>query len=335
MEKSYGGTQVKFGWQTTQENEWAQYYGYPSYGVGVYSGFLGDPEIFGNPNAVYGFVNFPLSSDHKKNILSVEPALGLTYNLEPYDADNNPLNEAIGAKAAVYASVKLGYNYKINREIDFEYGLDFTHFSNGRLYTPNYGLNMVGIHLGLKYNYSPDQKKLNPDLYKTNNVLPARYLRPHSTPKIKSDDSNSINAYVGGSTVQTYENQGADIRYAALSGIIEYQHKINMASGYTVGLDYFFDGSLAEEFPDRLEKRHHLGIHAGYDFMFYKFTLGVHIGTYLNNNPTKPAYFFRPALRYDIGKRFYGQIGLKTRGFAADWIEFGVGFRPFRWWGDE
>ncbi|MDO4728182.1 MAG: acyloxyacyl hydrolase [Bacteroidota bacterium] len=331
MKSGYGAFEVRKGWQTTDKEAWAKYYGYPSYGIGISSGFLGDPETFGMPGAVFGFISFPLTDDRKRNIFSIEPSLGLTYNLMPYHAEKNAANDAIGAKMAVYASFRFGFNYKVNREIDFEYALEFTHFSNGRSFMPNKGLDMIGLQLGMKYNYNADQGKANADLYSNANLLPVRYLRSKKETNYKEENPHSINVYAALSSVQTDKTKGTKTRYFVFTGLAEYQYKINNAHGLTAGLDYFYDGSLKEEFPNNPNKTRHLAAHAGYDFMFYRFTILAHFGAYLQPNPTKPFYFLRPALRYDLGKRTYLQLGLKTNGFRADWVEFGVGFRPFRW----
>ena len=65
--------------------------------------------------------------------------------------------------------------------------------------------------------------------------------------------------------------------------------------------------------------------------MFYKFTLNGHVGTYLTDDRGKLPYFIRVAIRYDLFDWSYAQVGLKTDGYSADWIEFGIGFRPFKW----
>lgn len=328
----YGAIEARVGWQPFSKDHWASQYGYPSYGFGVYSGFVGSPQIFGKPNALYGFINFRTKDDTNRNVFSIEPALGLTYNLEKYDSVENPLNNAIGARMAVYFNLKFGWEYKWTREMDLTYGFDATHFSNGRLYTPNYGLNMIGIHLGLRYHYNPNQRKILDDVYANNGLLPVRFKRPKKTPNTKvTENANSLNVYGAISSVQSYADQGTDRRFNAYSAVLEYQHKFNNMHGVTAGFDYFFDGSLIQDFPNQPKKRHHVAVHGGYDFMFYNFTITGHLGVYLNENPTKPFYFFRPALRYDVTKRFYAQVGLKARGFAADWVEFGVGFRPFKW----
>ncbi len=329
----YGAFELRYAWQNSNPESWASQYGYPSYGIGFYSGFLGDPQIFGKPNALFGFINFPISKPSKRNAFKIEPALGLTYNLEPYNSETNPTNDAIGARLAVYFNLNFGWNYRWTKEMDIAYGIDFTHFSNGRSSTPNWGLNMLGLNVGLRYHYNADEHKINKDPYAPR-VLPARYLRPERKPNTKVEDNQSINVYLAAGTVQTYPESGGsfdDQRYATFSAVLDYQHKFNNMHGVTAGVDFFYDRSLEDRFPEDESQQYLAGIHGGYDFMFYKFTIGAHLGTYLTDSRGKEPFFARVALRYKILDWTYAQFGLKTDAFAADWIEIGLGFRPFKW----
>ena len=324
----YGAINTKFAWQSKDPEVWGPY-GYPSYGVGFYSGFVGDPQIFGNPNALYGFIRFPISNPSRRNEFAVEPSFGLTYNLNPFNPETNPLNDAIGGKMAVYFSVNFGFAYRWTRELDIVYGIDFTHFSNGRTYTPNYGLNMFGANLGLRYHFNADQKKVDRDIY-TEKVIQSRYLRARKTPNKKLDKNQSINVYLALGTVQSTQDAGTKSRYGIFSGVLDYQYKFNNMHSASAGFDYMVDNSLAVDNPSDPEK-YMVGVHAGYDFMFWRLTVGVHIGQYLTDSRGKNSLYTRPSLRYDINDWMYAQVGLKTEGFAADWVEYGIGFRPFKW----
>ena len=329
LESGYGALEVRYAWQSRDEDVWGKY-GYPSYGVGLYAGFLGDPEIFGNPNAVFGFVNFPISNPTRRNQFNIEPSLGLTYNLEPFDPENNPLNDAIGARMAVYFDLNFGWAYRWTPDMDITYGIDFSHFSNGRSFTPNWGLNMLGINVGLRYHYNADQHKNYKGMYPEDR-LQSRYMRSEKTPNVKVEKNQSVNVYFALGTVQTEEGAGTDTRYGTFSLVLDYQHKFNNMHSVSAGLDYFVDNSVKETYPEGDGKNSLVGIHAGYDFMFWRLTTLLHGGTYITDKLGKEDLFLRPAIRYNINKWAYAQVGLKTIGFAADWVEFGIGFRPFRW----
>ena len=48
LSSGYGSFEARFGWQPSNPDHWANvHYGSVSYGVGFYSGYIGDPAIFG------------------------------------------------------------------------------------------------------------------------------------------------------------------------------------------------------------------------------------------------------------------------------------------------
>ncbi|MFD1315116.1 acyloxyacyl hydrolase [Namhaeicola litoreus] len=327
LANGYGAIEVRYGWQPSDPEHWTNAYGFSSYGLGWYSGYIGDLDIFGNPNALFAFINFPLSSSNRRNVFQVSPALGLAYNLIPYDENTNPSNDAIGAEFAFYIHLGFGAEYRLTRETDLLYGVDVTHFSNGRTFTPNYGLNMFGINVGLRYLYNADQKKIDNDPF-TTNLLQARFKRPKSIKPTRLN-SSQIEVFLGGGTVQNEEDRGTSTRYYTFSGALDYKYKLNKMHGFTAGLDLFYDESLVLEYPDSSD-RFLTGAHLGYDFMFGKFALRVQGGTYLGDDKGKDKTYVRAALQYHLTDWLFAQAGLKTKnGSRADWAEFGLGFIPF------
>jgi hypothetical protein len=329
VSEGYGSLEVRYGWQNTDPDHWSSRYGYATYGLGYYSGFVGNPQVLGKPNAVFGFVNFPLSRPGKRNIFEMGLALGLTYNLEPYDAQSNPENDAIGSPFAVYFDLYAGASFKMTREMDLLYGIDFTHFSNGRMTTPNYGFNMYGIYLGLRYHYNADQKFVDNDVY-SDQLLQSRFKRPESSKLIKLRES-SIEAYMAVGTVQNEEDKGTSKRYGVFSGVIDYRYKFNSMHAVTAGFDYFHDTSLEPNYPKSVDQSL-MGLHLGYDFMFGKMAIRLQWGAYLTDDKGKKPTYARAAFRYDINKWLFAQIGVKTQKTSrADWAEYGIGFTPFKW----
>jgi hypothetical protein len=330
VEFGYSAVNIKFSWQPSVDNEWTRDTGYASYGIGFFTGNLGDPQVFGQPNALYGFINFFLSNSQSKHIFEIAPAFGLTYNLNPYNPETNPLNDAIGARMAVYFSLNFGAAYKMNREIDLLYGVDFTHFSNGRTFTPNYGLNMFGLNVGARYNFNLAQKKYDKDPY-TTNVLASRFHRPERPKTVKKAYKNSIDIVAAIGTTQNDEDAGTSKRYANFTGTIDYRRYFNKMHGTTIGLDFFYDESLSKDYPNKGDQ-YLVGIHGGYDLMFWRFGIRVQVGTYLTDDFGKGGFYLRPAIQYEITKNLITQFALKTKaGAAADWMEFGIGWKPFKW----
>lgn len=327
LDYGYGGVILKMGWQPTNPEGWASKYNYPSYGVGFYSGFLSDAQVLGFPNAVYGFIRFPLSHPESRNEFAIEPALGITYKLNPYNSETNPLNDAIGARMAVYFNLNFGFTYKWTRELDLLYGIDFSHFSNGSTYKPNSGLNLYGINVGLRYNYNRRQLAENKDIY-SDKVFPARFRRPERT-AMDLTSVSAISIYVAGGLAQSDEMMGTSSLKEVFSGVIDYEHSFNEMHGVSIGGDALYDNRI---YDSNTSGKWMVAAHGGYAFSFYKFDIRMQIGTYLGSHKEKGFFFMRPALRYNINDKLFAQIGLKTLdGGKADYIEYGIGFKPFSW----
>lgn len=323
LENGYSAIEFRYAWKSTRQN-WAPFYNFPAYGVGWYSGFIGNPDILGQPNAIYGFVSFNLSKPKKAQWM-IEPAVGLTYDLKPYQQTDNPTNDAIGGVLAVYFNLNMGGTLFLTRELDLTYGLDITHFSNGRSKQPNFGLNMVGLNLGARYHFNNLQRKID------NNVIPVNIVNARPEQKPAKPDSlikkGNVKLYFAGGTSQNKEDMGTSKRYFNGTMLLEYSRRISLMHGVTGGLDLLYDASLEQYYPD-MKDYFIPAAHAGYDFYFWKLAVRMQFGYYLEKIETKGDWFLRPALMYHWNDRWFAQVGLKTLdGGTADWIEWGVGMK--------
>ncbi len=330
LKRGYTALELRYGWQPKADNSWAKYWGYPAYGIGWYSGYVGDVDVFGSPHALYGFIDFPIVRG-KRHDIQVEPALGLTYNLRPYSPKDNVINDAIGSKFAVYFSLHAGGKLKVSREIDVLYGVDLTHFSNGRTVTPNMGLNMYGFSIGARYHYNADQRKVDNSLHPTK-VLQARPTLPRGADALKIKENN-ISLYQAFGTVQNKRNAATNTRYLTISTLLEYQHKFSNKHGITFGADALWDYSAADTIEYKNNPKQEVffpAAHIGYDLMFWKLTVKLQVAFHLTQTgrDMKGNYFVRPAVRYDVNNRLFAQAGLKTaNGATADWVEVGMGYK--------
>jgi len=122
--------------QTTGDKFWHQLYGYPYYGIGIYSATYTDTKKLGQPIAIYGFFNAPFFKVRRFS-LNYELGLGLTSNFSNSDSLGSPANIAISADKSVYIDAGVSLKYNINKRLAVNLGYGFTHFSNGRLAMPN------------------------------------------------------------------------------------------------------------------------------------------------------------------------------------------------------
>ncbi len=319
LDNGYGAVEIRLGWAVPKNEKWTHYYNNPTYGFGVYSGALGNPDLLGSPNAIFGFVSFPIGKPDK-HVFVIEPSLGITYDLKPHDPETNPLNDAIGSRAGVYFDLNLGGVLWVNREVDFTYGFDLSHFSNGRTFTPNYGLNMAGFNVGLRYHFNRNQNKID-NSFVPKTILPSR---PQGLPVLK-DTLVRRHLYSVYAAIGTTQLNNRDDRFFNSTITLEYAYKRSVKHSYSLGIDLMYDGSLIVDYPER-SKQYLAGIHPGYSFSFWRFDMKAQLGFYLTDNRGKGVFYMRPALRYHINKNIFAQVGLKTLdGGAADWVEYGLG----------
>lgn len=331
LKNGYGALEVRTGWQSKGDAAWQREHQYPSYGMGWYTGYVGDEDIFGQPHALFGYISFP-AYRRGRITLAVEPALGLTYNLKPYNPEHNVINDAIGSKFAVYFAMHIGGKYHLNRKINLLYGMDLTHFSNGRTVTPNLGLNMMGFSTGVRYNYNSMQRKVDNSLYATNLLQSRPLLAKGESPRKVKESSLSLYQAVG--TVQNKKDAATNHRYLTSSTVLEFQHRFNTKHGMFAGFDAFVDPSARDTSEFKANKEalaiFFPSVHVGYDFMFWKMAIRFQVGIPVTKigRELKGYYFIRPAVRYDVNKRLFAQIGLKTfNGATADWMEWGLGYK--------
>lgn len=245
-------------------------------------------------------------------------------------------NDAIGGPFSIYVNVGLGFETILTRNVDIIYGLDYTHFSNGRVTVPNYGLNMFGLNLGFKYHYNKEQKNINNDFY-TDELLQSRFKKIKSEPTPKSIRQR-INMLTSFGTVQNGENEPGNAnvttnRFYTFSGYLEYQLNFNVKHGLDAGLDMFYDGSLINVYEDTKD-RYLYGYHLGYNYTFGKMLLKLDFGGYIgpDGDKNKDDLWTRAALQYKLFDWFGLHLGLKTKqGFTADWAEIGIVFESFKW----
>ena len=312
LKDGFQGFDIQYTWQSKNADSWVSMYNYPAYGFGYTKSNLGAPDIVGNPNAIYAFIDLQINPKRpgQKHRLYFTPAMGLGFGLNPYDRETNPMNILTSTKQALFVRLSLSGALQIHPYWDLSYGVVCTHISNGRTRQPNQGINTVGLKAGVKYHLKgrtdyPERKK-------------ATKLREHSI---------NITEAIG--FVQLWDDIGSKETQFVNIVRLEYRHKFNIKNGITAGLDWFYDTSIAENYPGDVS---HFGIHAGYDYMFWVLGIRTMLGTYLGDDKGKYPVFGRIELQYEISPTFQLQLGIKSdSGLQADWLEFGFSIRPFRW----
>ena len=337
LSQGYRSFDLRLGWQNSKPEHWTnKYYNSTSYGIGFYASYIGTPEVLGTPTAIYAFINFPYGNFSKRTTFVTSAAIGITYNSKYYHEHKNPMNDALGSALSIYVNVGFGIETILTRNTDLLYGINYTHFSNGRIVVPNYGFNMLGLNLGFKYHYNKTKKKIS-----SNNtpekIVQARFKRTQSK-KAPIKLTQRINILTSFGTVQngyleTVDKSTLKNRYYTFSGYLEHQLNLTIKHGIDTGFDLFYDESLINRYPN--SKDWYLyGYHFGYNYTFGKILLKLDLGGYLgpDGSKDKDNIWARAALQYKILNWMGLHLALKTKqGFTADWAELGVVFEPFKW----
>lgn len=328
--------ELRIGTQSTGRQLWQQLHNYPQYGLGFYMGDMGNDAadtIIGQPSALFFYFGAPIVR-FGKFTFNADISVGLSYDFNPYDPENNPTQNVIGSSVNLYFNFSFLLYFKLSERLDLSLSSGLTHFSNGRTFTPQQGINTLGLGIGLKYNINPIKnytKAIDPD------YQPA--IRPEfivsEKPVFKPHHELQFMGAVGTVLTERPLGEPKGIRYmtTSVSADWAYQFARKLLAG--AGLDIFYDGSLVETY-DNWENtdfstlaKMSFGAHLGFQYQIERFSFIYDLGFYLyKESPARGGFYMRAGGRIQITENVYAHICLKTmNGGIADWIEWGAAYR--------
>lgn len=299
---------LRWGIKTRGTKSWHHQMGFPTMGIGLYRSNLGNDDIYGKATAVYGFASWPL---YKPLNLEYQIGFGIAHLTKTFNIENNYTNIAIGSHLNIYFDTTIKTHIPINQHWQLLYSLQFTHFSNGKVKSPNKGLNLITNNLGVSYHFG----NLN------------RYKGP-----VKPIIQNSKNrlALWAGIGIKTISRSIPGKRFASTLGL-QYRRSASTLTSWGGGIDVFYDESLRQN-PDLLEAEnrssfYQLGLHADIDKHIERFTLTLQVGGYLYTavEPEAPVYT-RLGIRYQMSQKLWCNLSLKAHYAIASFIEWGIGY---------
>lgn len=311
------GVMASFSIKTNGSEAWEAIYNYPDYGgYLLYQDFKNN--MLGKGYAIGAHYNFYFL---KRN-LSVKIAQGVAMVTNPYDKVTNSKNTAFGSKFMANTNVVI--NYRKENIIDnfgFQAGITFTHFSIGRIKSPNTGINTLGLNVGVNYNFHEVQyRKIDTAQAKIKFTEPIRY---NFVFRGGVNESPII-----GSGQKPFYHIGA---YA--------DKRIGRKSALQFGAELFMTTSDKEyirfraiAYPDDAidldtdYKR--VGIFIGHELFINRISIETQFGYYIYD-PAKLdiEVYDRVGLKYYVTKKIFGGISVKTHGFLAEALELAIGVR--------
>ena len=320
---------IRFSKQSFGEKSWEQWYNYPQWGIGLSVYDFYNPEEIGNPIALYGFFNAPFKRWNKLSF-NYEIGFGATFNWRHFDPLTNSNNIAIGAGESFYIDAGLNLQYALAEHWDLKTGFSLTHFSNGALKKPNFGLNTIAPKISLKYNFYDRQ-----DFIK------------HETAAFQAEKEWLISTFFGGTNV-IFDSVNVDIqeKYEGVTFLVSgltttFNWHLSRMSKIGLGMAFTYNGSVNAQvaidnndlevadglFTDKIQ----ISVFPSYEFVVNRFSIILQPAFYIYRKKLKnqsPAFHQRIGLKYHFAKNFFFGITLRDYKFhVSDFIEWNIGYR--------
>jgi hypothetical protein len=306
------GAEISVVRQTRGKSMWEQLYNYPSWGLCLYYGGLGNREVFGGQIALFPYFVCRLVAAGPFS-LDGEMGLGLTYATKTFDLQSNPFNIAIGSHLNIHYRAELMARLRFSERGMFHAGIAFNHLSNANLAEPNIGLNGGYLNVGMWYAVSGKQAMVRHEIpvWKPRMVLEGR-------------------ASIGLKHTRTFEA----LAYAA--GAFSVDAKFRWSHRFAAGLggDLFWDASVR---PLMIRMGRHFypeysymsGIHATVEAYYGKASFALQGGLYVGLHPVlvRDWYYNRFIINYHFTDHIFASLSFKSRLVILDYQELGIGFR--------
>ena len=316
--------------QATGEKLWEQKFGFPQLGIGIYSAHFFNSNQFGTPIALYGVFKAPFKRWNRFS-LNYEAGFGLTFNWEAFNPSENNYNISMGAAESVFIDLGTNLTYKLSPNFDLGVGYSFTHFSNGALKSPNFGLNTFSPKISLSYRvnrFSPQLLK-QPDLTFTKNTsIDFSIFGGAKNVIYRGNDVDTVTKYKG-------------VYYPVYGFTTVVNRQVSYKSKLGIGMSLSYDGSYnSTVFVDNGELEPTEGFHGNklslsifpsYELVINKLSVVVQPGFYVLRQQSaykKPVAYQRLGLHYQIGKNLFAGIHLRAYNYhVSDFIEWTLGYR--------
>lgn len=308
------GGELNYIFRTDGCKPWQRVHNYPEIGICFLHMYLANPTQLGNMEALYPYTNLRLNHTDKKVGLNLRLGVGLAYLTKPFDRITNHQNAAIGSHLNGFVNLRLSASAILAEAWRLDAGVGLTHASNGAISTPNLGLNMVTLNMGLGYAFGTKAC-----IYKKDTVPPA-------TKKWES----SIMAVMGIKELEAPEGP----KYLAYGLQANMYRVLNYKNSLGGGIEMTYNTATKQVwandsvYTDKLSDIVQVGTKVSYEFTIHRFALPVEFGVYVYKKQAyNGSFFHRIGVRYRVTKHIVANITLLTHWAKADYFEWGIGYR--------
>ncbi len=308
------GVEVIFSTASKNRHPWESLYRYPRYGAGYNYTDYSNKDVLGKSHALFGFCEIPFFYPKNQFMANYKIDFGFAYNSKVFDPETNPLNQAISSRINAFVGFDFNAEYTFNANNRIKFSLDLTHCSNGKIRSPNLGINTVTVSTAWAYSIIPLDRKyfIKPGLVENKRHIFETLLNVG----LKRDDM-------------------LDERLYRINSVVgDYYYCFSPKYGIGGGLDFFYDESLAptkeheDEVPGETKDNYQMGGHFCFMVRYGNFSVVMGMGHYLVATYHKytPIYS-RFGMRYAIKGRYMLNFTVKAHYAIADYVEWGIGYR--------
>jgi hypothetical protein len=319
---------IEVGRQTDGRREWHRMYGLPSYGFGVSIASPGDSRGMSRPVDAYTFFSWPFAQPTERIQITSDFGMGLSWNWKVFDPQTNSYATVLGSN--VNARIDWGFylRYIVTPQTSLYAGVDYTHRSNGGMRQPDFGINVFGPSVALRYNLAPEYLD-----------LPVPELPPFrpSWEFVAGGAGGRKNVAVDGNS---------DLRHSfgAFDATAAVQRHFYRFGKIAVGTDMTYDGSTEARVAGlgsaanrttvqqrgALFDRLAMSVYGGYEHVIGRFGAIVQVGYKLANGSDEadsPRLYERYGWRYRLNNHYWSEFAIRSvKDQRADFLEFGAGY---------
>jgi hypothetical protein len=308
------GFQVNLGLSANGAKDWHHSYNYPRLGIGYHRSGLSNSYIYGQMDAVFGYVDRYYLNWNRKFNFGNKLSLGGAFVNKKFDLENNGTNMAIGSRLNAYVNYSIETIYKLFPGAELKLGAGITHVSNGNFSQPNKGLNFFTAFTAVTYNFNQQVIKTEP-------------LQNESTARHQF----MVLALYGRKQVSRKINNSYNV--SGISG--EYARLITGNSWGGVAMSLYHDPSLEKELSindtitTRFSDRIRIALNLSYELKMGRLSYVFQPGVYLKNSYKISGNISNKlSVRYQLTPTLNAGMTIKAHWFAiADFFEWGIGYR--------
>ncbi|RAV30476.1 acyloxyacyl hydrolase [Sinomicrobium soli] len=304
-------------------------------GIGIAHYGFDNPEELGRPTAIYLFQRSEIARLGDRIALDYEWNFGISTGWKPHHFERNPYNVAIGSGTNAYLNAGIYLRWALTRHTDLATGIDFTHFSNGNTTFPNAGLNMVGLKIGMLYDFRKRQPAAEPAVSIPESLM-KRYPRHISYDLVLFGSWRRKGVEVSGQPVPSPH------QYPVLG--LYFAPMYNLSHRFRTGLslDAVYDGSAnvytrnyhsaaagQKFFKPSADQQLALGMSARAEYIMPIFTIGIGLGgNVLHKGGDLRGTYQTFALKIATTRNSFLHIGYNLKDFhEPNYLMLGLGYR--------